>query len=154
MSKWFESSSGVARADDELRKLDGLTRDKAVQAESFAELENRVAARLRIMTDVIEARRTGGAQAAIAAVNTDRGKNVMDDIREQVARMTREEQRIREIRTADMAAASRAAVISTVVTSSSGIGLTIAIFVLFLRSTRSRERQQWLQAAWPIWARR
>lgn len=140
-------SEGVARADDELRKLDGLTRDKAVQAESFAELENRVAARLRIMTDVIEARRTGGAQAAIAAVNTDRGKNVMDDIREQVARMTREEQRIREIRTADMAAASQAAVISAIVTSLSGIGLTIAIFILFMRSSRSRERQQWLQAA-------
>ncbi|WP_288016819.1 response regulator [Blastomonas sp.] len=140
-------SEGVARADDEVRKLDGLTRASPVQKETFAALKNRVMARMQIMADVIELRRTGGVEAAVAALNTDRGKNVMDDIREQVASMTREEQRVRESRLVAMAAASQAAVVSAVITSLSGIALTIAIFILFIRNTRSRERQQWLQAA-------
>ena len=140
-------SEGVARADDELRKLKQLTQTTTAQSENFSALENTIAVRLQIMTDAIEARRTGGAQAAIAAVNTDRGKNVMNDIRELLGRMTREEQRVREIRTADMAAASQAAVVSTVITSLSGIGLTIAIFMLFMRNVRARDRQQWLNAA-------
>ncbi|MFP5433306.1 MAG: CHASE3 domain-containing protein, partial [Alphaproteobacteria bacterium] len=140
-------AEGIARADDELRKLDGLTHANPVQKETFAALENRVMARMRIMTDVIKLRRVGGVEAAIAALNTDRGKNVMDDIREQIARMTREEQRIRQTRLVEMAAASQAAIVSSVIASLSGIGLTIAIFILFMRNTRSRERQQWLQAA-------
>ena len=140
-------SEGVARADDELRKLEALTRDNPAQRGHLASLETRVAARLQIMADVIELRRTSGIQAAIAAMNTDRGMNFMDSIREQISRMTLEEQRIREARTAEMAKASQAAVASAIVTSISGIALTIAIFILFIRTTRTRERQQWLQAA-------
>ncbi|MFZ2979728.1 MAG: CHASE3 domain-containing protein, partial [Sphingobium sp.] len=140
-------AEGIARADDELRKLNGLTRANPVQEETFVSLENRVMARMRIMSDVIKVRRVGGVEAAVAALNTDRGKNVMDDIREQIARMTREEQRIRETRLVAMAAASQAAIVSSVITSLTGIGLTIAIFILFMRNARSRERQQWLQGA-------
>ena len=140
-------AEGIARADDELRKLDGLTHANPVQKETFAALENRVMARMRIMTDVIKLRRVGGVEAAVGALNTDRGKKVMDDIREQIARMTREEQRNRQTRLVAMAAATQAAIISAVITSLSGIGLTIAIFILFMRNTRIRERRQWLQAA-------
>ncbi|MCX7285555.1 MAG: CHASE3 domain-containing protein [Novosphingobium sp.] len=140
-------AAGLARAEGKLRKLDMLTRANPNQRENFAGLQDRVGARLRILAEVINVRKAGGIDAAIAELNSDRGKTVMDSIREQVARMVREEQGIRDISLVAMADASRAAIVSAVVTSLSGIGLTIAIFILFMRNSRSRERQQWLQAA-------
>ena len=69
----------------------------------------------------------------------------MDAIRQQMAQMNREETAEREQRIAELASASSAAIISAVVTSLIGIALTIAIFLLIMRSNRLRERQRWLQ---------
>ncbi|GGB55078.1 response regulator [Blastomonas aquatica] len=138
---------GVAMARAKLVVLGNATRDNMVQKDNLAVLERNIDRKLRELSDTIELRRASGVQAAISAVESDRGKAAMDAIRAQISGMTREELRLREVHIGEMASASRTAILSAIGTSLSGIALTIAIFMLLVRNMRSRERQQWLQEA-------
>ncbi|MBO9558493.1 MAG: CHASE3 domain-containing protein, partial [Caulobacter sp.] len=109
-------------------------------------LGQHVGAKLAELRETIAVRRGGSMAGALAAVATDRGKAEMDAIRAQLAVMTQEELRLRQIRLDDMQAASAAAVATAIITSAIGIALTIVIFLLLRRDQRLRARQQWLQA--------
>ncbi len=138
---------GAALAREKLVSLRTIAQDDAVQTENVAMLRRNVEQKLRELDLTIRLRRESGFEAALAAVGSDRGKAAMDAIRERIASMSREELRQREIHIAQMSAASNTAVVSAVVTSLSGIALTITIFLLMARSMRQRARQQWLQQA-------
>ena len=138
---------GVATARRKLTALGSLTRENSVQRDNLPPLRTAVDVKLRLLAQSIDLRRSQGAQAALEIVADDRGKIAMDDIRNKLAQMRVEELRVREARVEDLAAASRTAIVSAVGTSLIGIALTIAIFILVMRTTRSRERQRWLQTA-------
>ena len=76
----------------EIEGLGALTRDDAVQHTYLATLRPLVAGKLDELTRTTELRRTGGFDAALAAVETDAGKHVMDTIRETLGAMTRAEE--------------------------------------------------------------
>ncbi|MCH2238091.1 MAG: histidine kinase [Sphingomonadales bacterium RIFCSPHIGHO2_01_FULL_65_20] len=138
---------GAALARTKLGVLQTTMRGDPVQEDNVEQLERNVEQKLRELDATIRLRRDEGFAAALAAVDSDRGKAAMDAIRAQIASMSREELRKRQSNIDQMAAASNTAVISAVVTSASGIALTIAIFLLMARSMRQRARQQWLQQA-------
>lgn len=138
---------GAALARAKLTVLQAMMQGDAVQEDNVAQLQRNVEQKLRELDATIRLRRDKGFAAALAAVDSDRGKAAMDTIRAQIASMAREELRKRQTNIDQMANASYTAVISAVVTSASGIALTIAIFLLTARSMRQRERQQWLQQA-------
>jgi signal transduction histidine kinase/CheY-like chemotaxis protein/CHASE3 domain sensor protein len=138
---------GAAMAREKLLLLASITQGDAVQADNVALLKRNVEQKLRELDATIQLRRTAGFDAALEAVDSDQGKAAMDTIRQQIASMAREELRQRQGHIAQMAAASNTAVVSALVTSLSGIALTITIFLLMVRSMRQRERQQWLQQA-------
>lgn len=140
-------TEGAALARTKLTVLRQMMQGDPVQEDNVAQLERNVEQKLRELGATIRLRREEGFAAALAAVDSDRGKAAMDAIRAQIASMAREELRKRQSNIAQMASASNTAVISAVVTSASGIALTIAIFLLMARSMRQRERQQWLQQA-------
>jgi len=75
----------------EIDDLAKLTRADAVQHTYVATLQPLVARKLDELARTIELRRSGGFEAALAAVETDAGKQVMDTIRETLAAMTRAE---------------------------------------------------------------
>lgn len=139
--------NGTATVHRKLASLEALTRNNVVQHDNISPLRSGIELKLRLLAEAIELRRTQGAQAAAELFADDRGKIVMDDIRNQLAQMRREELRVRQVRVIELAAASRTAVVSALGTSLIGILLTIAIFILVLRTNRSRERQRWLQKA-------
>lgn len=140
-------TSGLAMIDEKLDELARLTADDAAQRENIVVLRSRVDARLAILAQGVEVRRSGTMQQASEFVGNDRGKAAMDAIRAQIARMSETEQEARERRMAQMAAAWQTAIIGAIVTSLSGILLVIAVFVLFVRNLRARQRQEWLQTA-------
>ena len=144
LEPYFE---GAALARTKLGVLQTTMRGDPVQEDNVEQLERNVEQKLRELDATIRLRRDEGFAAALAAVDSDRGKAAMDAIRAQIASMSREELRKRQSNIDQMAAASNTAVISAVVTSASGIALTIAIFLLMARSMRQRARQQWLQQA-------
>ena len=78
-------------------------------------------------------------------VQTDRGKQDMDAIRDQVAAMEHEEIDLRAKRLAEMADAYGRAIGSGIISSLLGIGLTGVIGFLIFRAEAARRREDWLQ---------
>jgi signal transduction histidine kinase/CheY-like chemotaxis protein/CHASE3 domain sensor protein len=138
-------TSGISMSREKLEALARLTRGNPAQNARLAPLRASINSKLRELTRAIELRRSQGFGAAIEVVETNRGKVLMDDIRAQLAQVSREEMRVRRARLEDMTVASKTAISSGLISSLIGIALTIAIFILVLRSTRSRARQAWLQ---------
>ena len=138
---------GVGDARQNLSALERLTRNDIAQSDNVDALEARIDTLFRISERAIQTRREQGIEQAIALTDSDRGKIAMDAIREQLAQMKREELRKRMQRFEELAASSRTAVVSAISTSLIGIALTIAIFILLVRTNRARERQRWLQNA-------
>ena len=137
--------TGIAEAREDLATLETLTGNNVVQSENLDRLRTLIEEKIRFSQLAIQTRRDRGIEPAIALTDSDRGKMAMDAIRQQMAQMNREETAERQQRIAELAAASSAAIISAVVTSLIGVVLTIAIFLLVMRSNRLRERQRWLQ---------
>jgi len=81
----------VAAAIGQLR---ALTADNPAQRDRLARLDGFARAKLGELRRAIDLRRSGGLEAAIAAVNNDQGKRAMDDIRGVLADMRADEARL------------------------------------------------------------
>ena len=123
-----------------------LTKDNPVQQTNHAQLKRHLDAKLAELSETVELRRTQGLAPALAVVMTDRGKIQMDSIRQQLDVMRAEENRLRDVRLAEMDVAHRTATVSSVLSAVLGALLTFAVFALIRRSSQARARQQWLQA--------
>ncbi|TCR00421.1 response regulator [Neorhizobium sp. JUb45] len=129
-----------------LEALAGLISDNASQQQRLATLKEHVDGKLSELRETIELRRTQGAEAALAVVNSDRGKVEMDAVRAQLTAMRQEEARLRGTRLTEMESAYTTAFASSVLAGLLGVLLTIAIAVLVRQATLSRRRQNWLQS--------
>jgi CheY-like chemotaxis protein/CHASE3 domain sensor protein len=137
--------SAVTAAASRIEAARSLTTDNPVQQANIRQLERHIDAKLAELDETIKLRRVN-AQAAMAVVATDRGKTEMDAIRSQLDVMRREEDRLRDLRLAEMDQAYRTATASGVLSGLLGAILTIAVFVLVRRAASARAREDWLQS--------
>ncbi|MBB4797451.1 CheY-like chemotaxis protein/CHASE3 domain sensor protein [Brevundimonas bullata] len=121
-----------------------LTRDNPVQQAHLSQVRRHIDAKMSELDATIQARRAEGLQAAVARMNTDRGKAEMDAIRNEVNLMRQEEQKLRLARLDEMDAAYGTALVSGVLSGLLGAALTLVIFALIRRSARQRARQEWI----------
>ena len=127
------------------QRVQELTRDNPAQQERLADLRARVIARMEEMNRVITIRRNEGFEAARAIVQTNRGRDVMEQIRNRVREMRDFETDLRRQRVAAMQEAYRVAVVGVLLTTALGTLLSILVATLLVRSAASRRRQDWLQ---------
>ncbi|UPG87653.1 response regulator [Luteibacter aegosomatis] len=120
--------------------------DDAAQQKRLNEFAARVQSKLDELRTTIEARRSNGADAALAIVASDRGKAAMDDIRARLAIMRSSEYDQRAKRLAEMETAYSTALTSGAASAFLGIALTVFVAVLVRRNAAVREREAWLQA--------
>jgi CheY-like chemotaxis protein/signal transduction histidine kinase/CHASE3 domain sensor protein len=123
-----------------------LTSDNPAQQVRIAPLRQHVEAKLAELKETIDLRRTQGAEAALAIVNTDRGKAEMDAIRAQLDAMDRVEADLRDKRMAEMSGAYKTALASGVLSALLGLTLTAVIGFLIRRATLARKREEWFQS--------
>lgn len=135
----------VIGVEDAMADVARLTRDNPVQQTRLVTLRRFVDAKLAELRQTVDLQRGGNRAAAIALVDTDRGKADMDAIRGQLLLMQQEERRLREVRIGEMDAAYRAAWLTGILTGALGILLTVAVGFLLHRANAARERQQWQQ---------
>ncbi|MDA0742814.1 MAG: response regulator [Proteobacteria bacterium] len=136
-----------AASRDLARRLDDvgdLTKYSPTQQAHLHQLRRHIDAKMAELGATLQTRRTEGMQAALARIATDQSKREMDAVRAQITLLRQEEQRVRQLRIAEMAAAYRTALISGVLSGVLGAVLTIAVFMLIRRSARARARQEWL----------
>lgn len=129
-----------------IQEIGELTSDNPAQVRRLPILKQHVDAKLAELKQTIDLRRTQRLEAALAIVNSDRGKVAMDAIRGQLSAMSREEAVLRAKRLQEMNSAYGTALVSGVLAGILGVLLTVAIGVLIRRSTLARRREEWLQA--------
>jgi signal transduction histidine kinase/DNA-binding response OmpR family regulator/CHASE3 domain sensor protein len=139
-------NTAVSEVDAQIDALAHLTSDNPGQQARIAPLKLHIEAKFAELKQTIDQRRTGGADAALAIVTTDRGKAEMDAIRAQLAAMYQEEAGIREKRLAEMAGAYDTALVSGILAGLLGIVLTVIVGFLIHRATVARRRLEWLQS--------
>ena len=139
-------NEALAGIDEQVQRIEQLTRDNPDQQRRITPLRSHIDAKLQELSTVIEMRRSEGMQAAMARVATNRGKEDMDAIRAQVALMQATETNLRQARVAEMDAAYDTAVVSIAVTALIGVLLSIAITVMISRASAARRKEEWLQA--------
>ncbi|MFZ0267627.1 MAG: response regulator [Caulobacter sp.] len=138
--------TAVSAVGSRIEEVAALTKDNPAQRANLGPLRHHLDAKLRELAETVDLRRTKSAEAALAVVTTDRGKSEMDAIRAQLNVMRQEENRLRDIRLAEMDSAYKTALISGVLSGLLGAALTVAVFTLIRRSARARARQEWLQS--------
>jgi signal transduction histidine kinase/DNA-binding response OmpR family regulator/CHASE3 domain sensor protein len=127
---------------DMLRRL---TIDNPAQQDRLATLKQHIDAKLAELKQTIDLRQTQGQAAALAVVQSDRGKQDMDTIRNQVSAMEQEEIDLRAKQLAEMADAYWRAILGGIISSLLGLGLTGVVGFLIVRSEAARRREDWLQ---------
>ena len=120
--------------------------EDAAQQLRLTEFDARVQDKLKELQATIDVRRSQGLEAALAIVNSDRGKAAMDDIRARLTVMRTVEFDQRAKRLAEMETAYSTALTSGAASAFLGIALTLFVAVLIRRNTMAREREAWLQA--------
>ncbi len=84
-------NQSVKTVDQEIKNLYKLTKNNPNQQRRLENLEQQIHGKLTELQETIELRRTKGFTVASEVVLTDRGKNLMDDIRHTVGLMKNEE---------------------------------------------------------------
>ncbi len=129
-------------------RLTGLAVDNPAQQSRLPMLRQHVDAKLAELKSTIDTRRTQGPEAALAIVNSDRGKAEMEAIRARVEAMTQEEKALRSRRLAEMEASYQTALASGLLSALLGIALTAVIGFLIRRATIARRLEAWLQTGY------
>jgi CHASE3 domain sensor protein len=138
-------NAAVREIGPRLDALQRLTINNPTQQDRLGSLKQHIGAKLAELKQTIDLRQNQGQAAALAVVQTDRGKQDMDAIRDQVSAMEREEIDLRTKRLAEMADAYSRAIFSGIISSLLGIGLTGVIGFLIFRAEAARRKEDWLQ---------
>ncbi|WAC18602.1 response regulator [Luteolibacter sp. SL250] len=140
---YFNARTGV---EAELVKLRKITSGNAIHQELLPKVEVLISAKFAEMEETIQIRRERGFEPALAVVVTDRGRRVMDGLRDNLALMKQEERRVRDLRISEMEQTHKATIASGVITAVLGLVLSYSVMWLLRRNQEQRKRQEWSQA--------
>jgi signal transduction histidine kinase len=124
----------ISTSIDSLRKL---TADNPKYEQPLYILQQRITAKLAELEVTIKLRREQGFDAAVAVVRTNRGKQIMDNIRQQIAEMKALENSLLQQRAKE----SQASVQQTLVTFSLATGVNLALLALVYYLSRRNQLQ-------------
>ncbi len=130
----------TARIADTLHAIRVLTADDAAQQERLNRLVPEVASRLRIMRETMDLYDQQGFAAARQHVLTDRGKNVMDGIRELVDEMQRAERTVLLDRSSAAHTSARLTLLVLLVGDLLALALVGSSYVIAMRGLAERHR--------------
>jgi signal transduction histidine kinase/ActR/RegA family two-component response regulator len=137
-------NTALRRLDTQIAMLTDLTRDNAEQQVRIGSITEVIAQRKRSLVRAIEARRTGGEDAAIHLVKTGTGKAEMDRLRQLVDEMRDEELTRLDNRESKLAKSLRRTDLTVTITGVVAVGsgaigaLLLALFLI----ARDREQQE------------
>jgi methyl-accepting chemotaxis protein len=118
-------TAATTRLSGDIQDLRRLTSDNRAQQQSVDALQPLVADKLTEMNKVLDLRRSESLQAAIDLVKADRGRQLMDQIRDELSRMEGEERGLLQTRAAE--AESRARNTTTVIVLTTLLALAVVI---------------------------
>ncbi|MFA5172396.1 MAG: CHASE3 domain-containing protein, partial [Sulfuriferula sp.] len=130
--------SGTSAVNETIQHLRKLTADNPNQQQRLDTLEPLIANKLAELKETIDLRKNKGFDAATKVILTDKGKRVMDDIRQVIAEMANEEKGLLEQRNNEVKASSNITISAIVY----GIPLAFVLLIMVgLWITRTITRQ-------------
>jgi len=135
--------NAIAHVNQEIQLLRQLTADNPRQQQRIQILERSTRDRLALLQETIDLQRTQGSEAALQLVRTNRGKEIMDSIRQQVAAMQAEEQYL----LAQRSQQSQASVNSTLLTFTLSTGFSLLLLGLVAALVRGNDQQRQKEVA-------
>src|SRR2546425_3047007 len=107
-------NAAIQNIDADLKDVRKLTADNPNQQRRLDALEPLVAAKLAELKETIDLRKQKGFEAALAVVQTERGKKIMDDVRRSIDAMKSEENQLLEQRSQGAEATARSTLLTIV----------------------------------------
>lgn len=127
----------TVQLDQEIEQLQRLTSDNSLQQQRIQQLQQVIDQKRAELQQTIELRQQRGFAAAAAIVNTDRGKVLMDEVRQRTAALAREEETLLQRRRQT----AQRSIQETLLTLTIATGLNLLLLALVDYLIR-RDRQQ------------
>ncbi|WP_375501081.1 response regulator [uncultured Nostoc sp.] len=129
----------VINIDPKIAQLKDLITDKPRQKKQFATLESLIAAKFAILKQTIYLRQTQGFEAALQVIQTNQGKNIMDDIHKTIHEIENEDKKLLQ----QQLQAAKASAKNTLLTLAFAIslGFLILAIVYYFISREVKERK-------------
>lgn len=132
-------SNAVSQISPQLDALASLIADNPPQVQSVAALRVLAAEKLSELQQTVDLNRAGKRDEALKVVLSDRGKAVMDQVRQRVATMRTEEEHLDAIRSAGYGRSVRLTVLSLYLMGAIGISGLCFLALFILRDIDSRD---------------
>ena len=132
--------AAIAQIDAQLQQLKTLTVDNPTQQRWYELLERQIDARLGLIEKTIALRQTKGFQPAVQVVLSGEGKRRMDSIRQVIAQMKQEENRLLARRTQDYAANAQTTKQILLLLLGGNLALVCLVFYLVNRDLGKRQQ--------------
>ena len=120
----YQAASG--QLEQKVRDVKQLTKDNSSQQRSLEALEPLVSNKLAELKETIDLRQTIGLEAALVVIRSDRGKQLMDEIRRMIGQMEVKERTLLRQRTELAEIAAR----DTIASITYGVPLALALLTL------------------------
>lgn len=128
--------------EGQLAILSQRVSDNPDQSQRFERLKPLLIERISLADEIIEVRRSAGFDAALKIVETDRGKEMTDQIRQLIGEMRKTEIRILTVRDSQSKAQARQSILTLAVGSSLSFVLLVLVFYFLNREVASRKRAE------------
>ena len=134
--------SAIARINAQVGGLQQLTADNNRQQQRITVLKSAIDSKLAELEETINLRRQKNLAAAIKLVKTDRGKQIMDGIRQQVAVMVAEETQLLQQRARDSQASANLTILTFTVAAVVDLLLLVLVYFLVKRDRTLRDNTE------------
>jgi signal transduction histidine kinase len=131
-------SAARAEIEPEIQQLQKLTADSPVQQEHLNKFKAQVAAKLDFIDQTVALQSRNDVQSTVKLMESGQGPRLMQDIQQQIGRMTTEEKRLLQLRTAvahrDAEWLNRLLIVGSL----ASLGILIAVFRHLAHEVRRR----------------
>ncbi|WP_293261427.1 MULTISPECIES: CHASE3 domain-containing protein [unclassified Microcoleus] len=134
--------SAIARVKAQIGGLQQLTADNNRQQQRIRDLKIAIDSKLAELQETIDLRRQKNLAAALGQVKTDRGKQIMDGIRQQVAVMTDEENLLLQQRARESQSSAHLTIVTFTVAAVVDWLLLVLVFYLVKRDRTLRDNAE------------
>ena len=134
--------SAIARINQQVVELQQLTADNNRQQQRIRDLKIAIDSKLAELQETINLRRQQNLEAALREVKTDRGKQIMGDIRQQIATMTAEETQLLQQRARESQASANLTILTFTVATLVNFLLMVLVYYLVKRDRTLRDKAE------------
>jgi len=134
--------SAIARINQQVVGLQQLTADNNRQQQRIRDLKIAIDSKLAELQETINLRRQQNLEAALRQVKTDRGKQIMGDIRQQIAAMTAEETQLLQQRARESQKSANLTILTFTVAALVNFLLMVLVYYLVKRDRTLRDNAE------------